>query len=60
MPTRRGTWSQPYVDRDPHKGQGEIPGAEQSASERNSPSYRAGTQRKSQIGHPHRYSYSHG
>eukprot|EP00966_Prymnesium_polylepis_P225039 5205058-Prymnesium_polylepis.1 len=33
MPTRRGTWSRPCVGRDARKGQGEIPGAEQSASE---------------------------
>ena len=33
MPTRRGTFSRPYVGRDPRKGQGEIPGAEQSAPE---------------------------
>jgi hypothetical protein len=33
MPTRRGTFSRPCVDRDPREGQGEIPGAEQSAPE---------------------------
>ena len=33
MPTRRGTCSRPCVGRGPRKGQGEIPGAEQSAPE---------------------------
>ena len=33
MPTWRGTFSRPFVGRDPRKGQGEIPGAEQSAPE---------------------------
>eukprot|EP00966_Prymnesium_polylepis_P308004 7117983-Prymnesium_polylepis.1 len=33
MPTRRGTVSRPCVGRDARKGQGEIPGVEQSAPE---------------------------
>eukprot|EP00966_Prymnesium_polylepis_P155320 3587377-Prymnesium_polylepis.1 len=41
----------PRVGRDPRKGQGEIPGARNLPL--NSASYRAGTECKCQIGHPH-------
>eukprot|EP00966_Prymnesium_polylepis_P039329 912566-Prymnesium_polylepis.1 len=58
MPTRRGTFSRPYVGRDPRRGQGEIPGGEQSAPELSAiPHTHTGRARKkgksqTNLGHP--------